>query len=132
MGATPSEVLKSLGIESGTELLDRGGSVLKGVNENFINIEKIAQDTIRQGATTIDNTRSDLLSTGRQFGSDAAAIIDSAIDNVNTTVNTVSVAFFDTIQIITLLVFGGVMFFLLFYGDKIFANGIRLGKINLI
>ena len=129
MGA---DLSKGLGLDTGSQLLDRVDKVVDQVDTNLQNIEKIAQDTIRTGATTIDNARGDVLSTTRQFESDAAAIIDSAIDNANTTINSVSIAFFDTIQILSILVFGGILLFIMFYGDKVFANGISLGRINLI
>ena len=129
MGA---DLSKGLGIDTGTQLLDRVDKVVGQVDTNLQNIERIAQDTIRTGATTLDNARGDVLSTTRQFESDAAAIIDSAIDNANTTINSVTIAFFDTIQILSILVFGGILLFIMFYGDKVFANGISLGRINLI
>ena len=114
---TPEQALKDAGQTAERITKDVGNFVMDGV------------DSVK---TTVDGARVDVFSTTRQLGSDAAAIIDSTLDNLNTTVNQVSVAFFDTIQIISILVFAGVLLFLLFYGDKIFMNGIRLGRINLI
>ena len=115
-----------------TKISDTIDKELDRLDTHVTNVEKIGQDVVRTTATAVDNARADVLSTTRQFESDAAAIIDSAVDNINTTINTVSVAFFDTIQIITILIFGGILLFIMFYGDKIFQNGIRLGKINLL
>jgi len=102
------------------------------IDKNLQNVELIGQDTVRTGATVIDNIRADGFYTLRDFKSEFAAVVDSAIDNVSQITNHAVENLFDTVQMGSLLIFSAVALFTLFYGDKLFAHGIRLGKISFL
>jgi hypothetical protein len=88
-------------------------------------------DTQRQLVRLADNQASNVLFTVRDTKSEFLHAIDSGLDNMAIVIDRQTSNIINTVQMGMLISAGTIVFFTILYGDKIFAHGVRLGKINL-
>lgn len=107
-------------------------TVLGNVDKQATQVESVVQDFGRNALKGLDNARGDVLYTFRDTKDQALVFADSALDNFALVIDRQTSNFMDLMQMGVLLGLGTVTVFLVLYGDKVFANGIRVGRLNLI
>ena len=106
--------------------------VIGDTHKVIMGAEGLIQDTERTAGKVIDNGMSNLMYTFRDFKSAVLFTIDSAVDNGAQVADRAITNIIDLIQMGVLLGLGTVTVFVILYGDIVFKNGIRIGKLNLV
>jgi ABC-type sulfate transport system substrate-binding protein len=106
--------------------------VEEGVEKVLDKTEIVVKDTVRTAGTVVDNIRGDVLFTFRDSKHEVLTMLDSTLDNFTLVFDRQANNLFNTIQMSALLGTGMIVLVLILYGDKLFQNGIRLGRLNLL
>lgn len=106
--------------------------VITDVDKQLTQLEAVSQDMGRGVLKLADNARGDVLFTARDFKDQTLVFADSALDNFALVIDRQASNFMDLMQMGVLLGLGTATVFLVLYGDKVFANGIAIGRLNLV
>lgn len=98
-------------------------------------IDKAQDDLFHTGRNVMvlsNNLRGDVLYTVRDIKHEGLTFLDATIDNVALVIDRQASNLFETIQISALIGSGLLVFFIVLHGDKLLANGVRLGKLSFL